>query len=506
MLDAAAAALGTLLTVEHMAWLMLGVVVGVAIGIVPVLGGFTGLVILLPLTFSLDTASAMALLIGMLAAASTGDTAASVLFGIPGGAASQATILDGYPMTRRGEAGRALSAGYLACMLGGLFGAALLAVSIPVLRPIVLLFGAPELFMLCAWGLIMVAAVSRGALVKGLIVAGLGVLLSQIGQDPKTGYFIWTYDTLYLWSGIPIAPLALGLYAIPEITTLIIGGTSIAKTAGVGLGAVLKGARDNLENWGLLLRCSVIGAWIGALPALGAFVSQWMAYAHAVATCRGGGRTFGKGDVRGVIAAESTNNSSLGGELIPTLAFGVPGSPAMALMLAAFTIQGMRPGPEMLTKHLDTIYLLVFSLALANVLGAAIMLALGNVTGRLVGVPPRILAAFLIPVVVLSGFQTQQNWGDLGAMMAFAVLGMWMKVARWPRPPLIIGFVLGLPTSTYLFTSIAAFGGGWLMRPSVLIIAAMIVASLLYAMRQMRVAARLQQQLAPGLTLAADDG
>ena len=213
---------------RSLAFLVVGVVMGLSLGAIPGLGGLVGLAILLPFTLDLDTLSAFAVMIGLISVTSTSDTIPSVLFGVPGTAASQATILDGHPMAKRGEAGRAFGAAYMASMMGGLFGALILAVSIPVLRPIVLAFSAPEFFMMGMLGISMVAVLSGGAPLKGLVVGALGLMVGMVGMDYQVGEMRWTFGQLYLWEGVPLVPVALGIFAIPEMADLVIRGTRIA--------------------------------------------------------------------------------------------------------------------------------------------------------------------------------------------------------------------------------------------------------------------------------------
>jgi len=350
LLDAAIIAFWNLMEPARLLFLFFGVLMGLALGAIPGLGGLVGLAILLPFTFDMDAYKAFALMIGLISVTSTSDTIPAVLFGVPGTSASQATVLDGHPMAKKGEAGRAFGAAYMASLIGGLFGAIVLAVSIPILRPVVLAFGSPEFFMMGLLGISMVAVLSGNAPVKGLIVGALGLCIGMIGMDPQTGVLRWVFGELYLWDGVPLVPVALGIFAIPEIVDLAIKGTRIADVPAENMKGVLVGIKDAFRHWFLVLRCGLVGVWVGFTPGLGSSVVDWFAYGHAVQTEKGARETFGTGDVRGVIAPESANNAKEGGALIPTIAFGVPGSASMALLLGAMTIQGLTPGSAMLTK------------------------------------------------------------------------------------------------------------------------------------------------------------
>jgi TctA family transporter len=465
-------------------FLILGVLMGLVLGVIPGLGGLTGLAILLPFTFDMDAYAAIAIIIGLLAVAPTGDTIPSVLFAVPGTVGSQATIMDGHSMARKGETGRAFGAAYTASMLGGVFGALVLALSIPVLRPIILAFGSPEFFMMGVMGITMVAVLSGGAPVKGLIAGAIGLTVGMVGMDPQVGILRWGFGQLYLWDGVNLVPVALGIFAIPEIIDLAIKGTRIADVPQQAIKGVTTGIRDVFRHWFLMLRCSALGVWVGFVPGLGSSVVDWFAYGHAAQTEKDADKTFGKGDVRGVIAPESANNAKEGGGLIPTIGFGVPGSAAMALLLGALLIHGITPGPDMLTVHLDITYTMIWSLALANVLGAGICLAFVPQLAKIATLRIHLLTPLVVAFVFLASYQVTAQFGNLLTLLAFSFLGWIMKRFGWPRPPLILGFVLSPIIENYLFISLQAYGGGWVARPLVWVIAALTLISLFYGLRR----------------------
>jgi TctA family transporter len=471
MLDAALQALSAMMEFERLGFLFAGVIVGLLFGILPGVGGIAGMALLLPFTFNMDAYSAFAFLLGLGAVTSTGDTIPAVLFGVPGTSASQATVIDGHAMAKNGEAGRALSAAYTASLLGGLFGALLLALTIPILRPIMLFIGSPELLACAVFGISMVAVLSGNAPLRGLSIAGFGIMLSMIGGDPQTGTLRWSLDTLYLYDGLPLLPLALGIFALPELCDLSIKRTSIASKAKYDVKAgMLKGARDAVENWWLVMRCGSLGAAIGAIPGLGSAVVDWFAYGHAIRTVKGATASFGKGDVRGVIAPESANNAKEGGALVPTVAFGVPGSASMAILLGAFMIHGLQPGPRMLTENLDITYGMVWSIALANILGSGLCFLFSGQFAKVATLRYTLILPAVMTVLYVGAFQGTRDWGDLYALLFFGVLGWTMKRLQWPRPPLILGFVLGAIIERYMFISVARYEWEWLYRPAVAIL------------------------------------
>jgi putative tricarboxylic transport membrane protein len=454
---------------HRLMFLGLGCIMGLVLGIVPGIGGLAGTAMLLPFTFNMDPYSAFALLLGLGATTATGDPIPAVLFGVPGGAASAATVLDGFPMAKRGEAGRALSAAYMSSLMGGIFGALLLAISIPILRPVMLFIGSPELLAFSILGISMVAVLSGNAPLRGITAGCFGVMIAMIGTDPQTGTLRWTMDSLYLWDGLPLLPLLLGVFALPELCDLLIARVAISSDtskANIYKGQ-WQGVKDCFNNWWLILRCSWIGGGIGSIPGISASVVDWLAYGHALKTEKGASASFGRGDVRGVIASESSNNAKEGGALVPTVAFGVPGSATMAILLGAFLIHGLVPGPDMLTKNLSITYSMVWSVALANILGAGLCYAFSPQFARIATLRYTLILPAVLGIVYIGAFEASRQWGDLFALLFFGLVGWIMKQCKWPRPPLILGVVLGDTIERYMFISIERYGLSWLLRPIV---------------------------------------
>lgn len=472
LLENAIHALAIVFDPLRFATICFGIVLGLIIGVIPGIGGLGGLALLIPFTYSLDPHTALAFLIGMWAVTATSDTVPAILFGVPGAVGSAATVLDGYPMARRGEAGRAFGASFTSSIFGGLFGALLLAVSIPVLRPFMLAIGTPELLAVCVLGLTLVASVSQGAVLKGLVIAVLGVLLAAIGDESQTGQLRWTFDSVYLWDGLPIEPMALGLFALPELIDMAIARRNVSSTQRLdGLfREQLRGMRDVFANWKLVIHSSTLGVVLGSIPGMGAAVIDWIAYGSAARMLKGASETFGKGDVRGLIAAEAANNAREGGQLIPTLAFGVPGSPAMALLMGAFLAQGIAPGPKLLDAQLDITFTLVWSLALANVVGAGICFLTANQLARIATVRSGILVPVVLAICFVGAYQGTRSYGDLVVLLSFGLLGWSMKRFGWARAPLILGYILGKLIEKYLFISMGRYQFDWISRPAVIAI------------------------------------
>jgi TctA family transporter len=482
MIEAMGAAAAVLTTGGHAIFLVAGVLVGMVVGVLPGLGGTAGMALLLPFVYGMEPASALALMIGLLAVLATADTFPSVLMGIPGSAGSQATVMDGFPMARAGRARQALAAAFTASLIGGLFGALALSGFVQIARPLVLAFGAPELLMLTVFGLSMVGVLSGGHWSRGLAGCALGLLVGAMGPAPATGHLRLSMGSIYLSDGLSLVVLALGVFALPEIVDLFARRGAIAeRSAALGSGW-LRGVGDALRNWGLVLRSSVIGCLVGAIPGLGGAVVDWIAYGSAVQFARDKTR-FGKGDVRGVIAPEAANNAKEGGALVPTLIFGIPGSGGTAVLLGGLILIGVQPGPRMVTQELETVYLIIWSLALANVLGAALCVMLTPAFARLAEIPYAVLAPLMVVIVMFGAFQSTRNWGDLIGVAVIGVIALMFKRSGWPRPPLLIGFVLASGAEVYLYQSLQLYGMDWVSRPIVVALIVFTALSVLLGLR-----------------------
>jgi hypothetical protein len=294
-------------------------------------------------------------------------------------------------------------------------------------------------------------------------------MLSMVGPDTQTATYRWTFDQLYLWEGLPLIPLVLGLFALPELAELAVKRSAIASGQKFDTrSGTMQGIKDVFQNFWLMVRCGGLGAAIGAVPGIGGSVVDWLAYGHARQTVKGGNETFGTGDVRGVIAPESANNSITAGLLVPTVAFGVPGSASMALLLGVLMIHGLVPGRDMLTTNLSVTYSMVWSIAFANILGAGICLAFSGQVAKIATLRHTFIIPAVVTIVIVGAFQASRSWGDLYTLLAFGVIGWFMKQLKWPRPPLILGFVLGALIERYMFLTFNLYDTEWVYRPIVL--------------------------------------
>jgi TctA family transporter len=481
----------------------IGIAVGFVVGILPGLGGPTAMALMLPFIFKMSATEAFAFLLGMTAVTATTGDITSILFGVPGEPTTASTIVDGHAMARNGEAGRALGAVLMSSLVGAVFGAIALAIAIPVIRPIVLTFGSPEFFMLSLLGITFVASLSGEDQLKGIISGGIGLMLATIGLDPISGIQRYTFGQLFLWDGIGLVPITIGFYAIPETIELAVLGTSIATQEVGKLGGVMQGVKDTFRHWWLVIRCSALGTFIAIIPGMGAATTQWLSYAHAVQSSPNKER-FGKGAVEGVLGPGAANNSTLGGSLITTIAFGVPASVIMAILLGAFIIQGIVPGPDMLLPppkgKLDLTFSFVWVIIISNAITVAICFLFLEPLAKVTQVRGGIIIPIILVLVYLGAFAEKNAFQDMLVVLFFGGLGWVMEKMEWPRPPVLLGLVLGPLAENRLFLSTDNYGTSWLWRPGVLTIFAVTMIGIVYPIikqkreAKQRLASELQSQ------------
>lgn len=354
-----------------------------------------------------------------------------------------------------------------------------------MIRPVIESFGSPEIFMLGLLGLSMVASLSGGSILKGLVAALLGLMLAMVGYSDSGAVPRYYFEKEYLIDGLPLVPMVLGIFALSELMELAVRNTSISRVdiKEVKGGAILDGIKDAGRHWWLALRCSFIGTYIGMLPGLGAAIADWVAYGHAMQTENDTSR-FGKGDIRGVIAPEAANNATCAGTLLPTLAFGVPGSIGAAILLGALLIVGLKPGPEMLTTELDTSFSMVWSIVVANILATVLLLFTAKHFTKIVFLPGSMLVPGILIFVFMGAWMGGGDMGDWIVLLSMGVVGFFMKRGGWPRPPLVLALVLGgIMENSYILTDRVYDGVEWMQRPIVIGIALIIAVTLFSLMR-----------------------
>jgi putative tricarboxylic transport membrane protein len=474
---------------------------GLVLGMLPGLGGVAAVSILLPFIYTMDQYAGMAMLLGAISIVYTSDTITSVLVGAPGSPASAPTAIEGHALAKQGQAARALGVAYLASAVGGLMGALILTMAIPVAGPLVLALGTPELFMLAVVGLYYASSLVGSQPVKGLVAGLFGVFLGTIGPAPAVAEFRFTFSQPYLLDGLSLVILALGLFGVVEALSMLArgGGISHERYKIEGWGEAL---RDFVRHIWLVLRSAVIGVFGGLVPAVGASASTWVAYAHAVRTAKDKSK-FGRGDIRGIASSEGANNATIISDLVPTMLFSVPGGPAAAIFMGALFIYGYYPGPRFVTGHPDVMFLIIWSCAIASILGALICFAVTPWIARLSNIRFVLVAAPLLIIMVLGAYQATEHIGDILLLAVLGMVGWLMKRGGWPRAPVLVGFVLSTPMEQYFWLTTKLHGTAFLTRPGVILIALLIILPLvLRLVRNLR--ERGADALRPEKALAAD--
>ena len=485
MIEAAVEGLIGILQWKAFLLMMFGIVISSTLVAMPGIGSKTAIALLLPIAFVLNEFEAICLIMSIWAVSNTANSITSILFSVPGGGGSQATIMDGYPMAKNGEAARALAAAFTSSAIGGIIGAFVLFAAIPVLRPLVLLLGPPEFFMLVMVGVAMVGALSGKAPVKGIVSGAFGLAVSMVGVHLITGIHRFTFDQLFLVDGFTLIPVTIGLFAIPELIYMGVKGTGISDLPLGDLGIGRKqGIKDAFIHWWLVVRSSFIGVWVGIIPGLGSAVADWFAYGSAKQTCPGARETFGKGDVRGVIAVDAATNAKEGGSLIPTLAFGIPGSSTLALIFGGLIIVGITPGRDMLTKDLHLTFSMIWLLIIGTVITSILCLIFTRQLAMATKLRPSLMIPCILAMAVIGSFAAKSRFEDVLIMLGFGTVGYFMRSAGWPRPPLLLGLVLGPIAERYMWTSVQLYGAEFLLRPGVIIILLILIASVIYPMFQ----------------------
>jgi TctA family transporter len=472
------------LSLKSLMLMSFGVVIASFFAAAPGIGGILLLSLLMPYAITLNPYEFIALIIGAATVGNTATTFTSVLVGVPGGVGSQATILDGYPMAKRGEANRAFGAAFLGSAVGAIFGALVFVASLPILGPLVLSLGSPDFLVLVLWGLSAVAVLGGKEPVKGLAAAAFGLAIALIGTDARTGIERFTFDGTYLWNGLSIVIVSMGVFAVPELFELAVKRTRITEKLELGSG-LWEGCKDVFRHWWLVIRSSAVGVWVGILPGLGSAVADWFAYAHAVQTEKNP-ETFGKGDVRGVLASETSNNAKEGGDLIPTLLFGIPGSSSMAIILIGLIAVGVQPGASMLTTQRPLMFSMLWTLVIANLMATALAMAFAKPFSKACLVPYYDLIPAVLLFCIVGVFSVTYEMNDLIAFLIFSVVGVFMKRHGWPRAPLMVAVVLGPQVQQYLWLSTDRYGWEWLLHWDVILLGTFLLATVLWPMYRNR--------------------
>ena len=420
---------------------LMGVVLGIIFGALPGLTAAMGVALLIPLTFGMPAVEAFSALLGMYVGAIYGGCITAILVGTPGTVSAAATMLEGPALTARGESRRALDMATWASFIGGTLSALTLVSVAPLLARAAMTFGAPEYFAVAVFGLTVVASLSSGNALKGLIAALAGLLLATIGIDPVTGDMRNTFDNPNLFNGLSLVPVLVGLFAVSQVLVTI---EDVARGVSLKEGAVSKrglSLRDLTSNTVNFLRSSLFGTLIGIIPATGVSAASFLAYSEAKRFSRTP-EMYGKGCLEGIAATESSNNAVCGGALIPLLTLGVPGDIITAIMLGALMIQGLTPGPLLFVEHPVTVYGIFAAFIIANLLMLAVGLLAVRGAGRIIAIPGSVLMPIVITLCVVGGYAVNNSTFDLLIVAIFGTVGYLMIKCDFPQPPLLLAMIL----------------------------------------------------------------
>ncbi|WP_420569631.1 tripartite tricarboxylate transporter permease [Thalassovita sp.] len=421
--------------------LLVGSIGGVIIGAIPGVGPAVAIAILLPATFSLDPIVGLTMLLGIYGSSMYGGAIPAVLINTPGTAVNALTSYDGYPMTKRGEAHRAVSLAYSASFWGGIFGILCLILLSPVLAVIAPMFGSREIFLAALLGIILVVLSHRGQIFAAGMLAMFGIFLNTVGLDAVTYTQRYTFGVSFLSSGINLIVVVLGLFALSQAFFLLTAPDDSPEAKPV-TGRLTAGFKELMRHKRVATVASGFGVIMGMIPGVGEFTAQFMSYTYAQKTSKDPD-AFGKGSPEGLIASEAANNAVPAAAMIPLLALGIPGEALTAMMLSVFYVHNVIPGPQLFQNNIDLVYALYIALILLNIVVICFLMMSTNLLTRIIRVPTRFLGVLILILSFVGVYSLRNSLTDCMLAAGFGVLGMILKRLNLPIVPIILGMVLG---------------------------------------------------------------
>lgn len=430
-----------ILQLKVLLMVFLGVTGGIMVGSLPGLTATMGVALLVPFTFGLPINQSMAMLLGIFSGAIYGGSISAILIRTPGTPAAAATLLDGYPLSQRGEAGRALSMSVLSSFIGGFTGALIMTFLSPQISKVALKFSAPEYFALAVFGLSIIISVSGNSIIKGIMAGIFGLIISTIGLDPMSGYPRFTFGSMDLFEGPAFIPTLIGLFALSEIFKGV-ENIITSKKVESKITQFLPTLTDVKKTWKVILKSSIIGTFIGSIPGAGSDIAAFVGYSEAKRTSKHPEK-FGTGVIEGVASAEAANNACTGGAMIPLLSLGVPGDAVTAVLLGAFIIQGLRPGPLLYRDHMDVVYSVFAAMMVANV----VMFIVGTIGARffskIISLDRNILIPIIFLLSIVGSYSMRNSLFDVWVAIFFGVVGYFMQRYDFPASPILLALILG---------------------------------------------------------------
>ncbi|MBI2361495.1 MAG: tripartite tricarboxylate transporter permease [Deltaproteobacteria bacterium] len=488
MFEGLLAGLEPLAGADVIGYVFLGNLIGVLFGIIPGLGGVQALTVVLPFTFFLPPVHAMYLYAGIMGSVGGAGAVTAILINTPGTAPNVTATLDGYPMSLRGEAVRAISMSTIAGIAGVCFGLVVFILLLPLVRALVLAFGPPEIFWTVMFGVVCLAMASRDNVLKGFAAAGLAFLLAFIGYSELFDVPRFTMGIEYLWEGLPLVPFFLGVFAVPQVIDYLSRRDTIARGGEKlylgGWEQMVRGATDVARHMKTVIRSSTIGMIVGIIPGVGGVTAAFAAYMAEVRASKDPSG-FGKGEPAGLIASDATIHADVVGDLLPTVAFGVPGSVQMAVLLGALILHGLEPGPLLLTKHPEIVWALIFGLALSQVVSTAMLFGSARWLGKITVVPVPYVGPALAVLTSVGAFAVRGNVWDVMVMLVGGMVAWGLRRHGFPLASFGIGFVLGeILEDSFHQSLMIAYGsyGIFFNRPIALILFLLLVVTMLTPM------------------------
>ncbi|MDO6447833.1 tripartite tricarboxylate transporter permease [Oceanobacillus profundus] len=432
----------TALSLEAIMFVAIGVVVGTFIGMIPGLGPITAIAVMIPITFGMDPAAALIMMAGVYYGAMYGGSTSSILLNAPGVAGTVAAAFDGYPMAQQGKAGKALAISAIASFVGGTVSVILLMLLAPALSSVAVAFGPPAYFALMLMGLTAISSLSEGSTIKALLSAVIGFMIVTIGIDAQTGTQRFTFGNINLLEGIDFLVIALGLFALAEVCTLIINRKDLNMNDAHKIGSLRLSKDDINEMKGPMTRQSFLGFIIGVLPGAGATISSFIAYISEKKLSKKPDE-FGKGSIRGLAAPETANNAATSGAFVPLLSLGIPGSGTTAVMLGAFIVLGVQPGPLLMTDRPEIFWGIIASMYIGNVFLLLLNLPLIPYLAKILLISRPLLISLVIMFSTVGVYAISFNTFDLYMLLLFGIIGFLMRLFAFPAAPLILAFILG---------------------------------------------------------------
>jgi putative tricarboxylic transport membrane protein len=475
---------GAVFTPSILLVICIGTTAGIVIGALPGLTATMGVALLLPLTFGRPALEGLSMLMGIYCGAMYGGAISAILIRTPGTPAAAATVLEGYPMAKRGEAGRAMAMALFASFFGGVVGALIMTFASPFVSSVALEFGPVEYFGLAIFGLSVIISISGRSLIKGMMSAFFGLLICTIGFDPISGYPRYTFGIVEMMEGPPFIPTLIGLFAVSEVFN------EVQKTAQLHQ---IKAKLDQyLPSWAdikycfrELCRSSIIGTVIGAIPGAGGDIAAFISYSEAKRASKHPER-YGHGEIEGLAASECSNNSCSGGAMIPLLSLGVPGDAVTAVLLGAFVMQGMQPGPMLYKEHMDVVYQIFASMMLAQFAMQFIGMAGIQFFARVIMVDRSILTPSIFVLSAVGAFAMRSNIFDVYTTLAFGVMGYVMARYDYPLSPILLALILGPMAEANLRRALVISAGDpaiLVSRPLAVVLMILAVVSLVLAIK-----------------------